>query len=421
MKFFPLFLSLTIIPTSYSAENSKGAIATTARYAGNVLRDNAGELANSASNAYQIIASPTREAASFAWGFLSDVGNGLQKSRAIANGDGVEVNAKVYALALREAERQNQDLKTLQSDRERRQRDLKRAREETTRLEKLSADYKIDANNFQQNINTSLVEIASNAQKLEAWSPEHQAKLDAFVAENKKLGEATAADGKPRVGAHVLVGMSSAWANLEDAILKTNNTALRKVFSTKFSAMKSYLASANERIQDREAKIQESMKTINELSKINENGVADSEESMRRQMVLGTLNNSVVNLINDAEFSKVRSQLAFSHFADIEKQLGAKGVKPGEVKAAYMANKEALAAQYNETPIGLYVNGQISKAMSSVCEMVANQCQEKSQPDLLRVIDATPRTTNGKIEIPPTNNTPNDGDGDDEQTSTLVK
>lgn len=421
MKLFPLIIALTLVPTSYAEENKIGSLATTARYAGHVLRDNAGELANSAAAAYQVVASPAKEVAHSAWGFLSDVGNGWQKNLAIVNGNGVELNAKVYALALREAERQNKDFKTLQSDRDKRQRDLKRAREEAIRLEKLSTDYKTDAANLQTNINATLVEIATNAQKLEAWSPEHQEKLNAFIEENKALGAATAKDGQSRSGAHALAGMSNAWASLEDAIAKTNDIALKKVFATKYAAMKSFLSGANERIQDREAKIQESMSTINELSRINENDVSDSEESMKRQMILGTLNTSVGNLINNAEFSKVRSQLAFSHFSDIEKQLSAKGVKTGEVKAAYIANQEALAAQYNETPMGIYVNGQINKAMSLVCEMVANQCKENAQTNLLKIINSAAREIPAKILTPSTDSPNTQRSDEDEETTTLVK
>ncbi|MBY0416145.1 MAG: hypothetical protein K2Q18_18375, partial [Bdellovibrionales bacterium] len=147
---------------------------------------------------------------------------------------------------------------------------------------------------------------------------------------------------------------------------------------------------------------------INELSKIDEKKVANEEESMKRQMILGTLNNSVNNLITNAEFTKVRAQLAFSHFGEFDKELAEKGVKAGDAKEAYKKNAVAIAAEYNETPFGLYVNGQIAKAMGTICDLVVNnQCKDGSNAVLFDFLNdgsrqpklKLPATTNG--EAPP--------------------
>jgi hypothetical protein len=376
---------------AHAEEGTMDAVSHSAGYAYNVTADNAGELGNGIQDIAHSIAVPAKTAAKSAWGFLSDVGNGIEKRKAISSGDGLVINTSVYSLALRQAERENLPLKMLQKDRDERQYQMKRAIEETDRLNKLAKDYKEDAGNFQKNISSSLTGIAETAKKLEGWDKAHQQKLDKLLEEHKKLGSLTAEDGKARTGSHTMVSLNETWSDLETFIKKSPDSAKKIGLDTRLKAMNSLLSGATERITNKENQIMASTAKINELSKFDEKAIAEDEKSMQRRMVLGTLNNSVNNIITQAEFSKVRSQLAFSHFSEIEKELAEKGVLAKDVKNMYKKNAIALADQYNNTPFGVYVNTQIAKALGSVCELMANQCKEGNNAALFDFLDDTSR------------------------------
>lgn len=393
-----VLLSFPVVTHSEDEEGTGSAISHATSYAADVTKDAAGNIANAMADMSHAVAVPTKEKSKSVWGFLSDVGNGFEKSRAVSNGDGVAINASVYSLALRQAERENLPLKTLQKERDERQYNLKRAQKETERLTELTKDYKDDANKFQSNISSSLVGIAESAKKMEGWDKAHQDKLDAFVAEHKKLGSLTATDGAARVGSHTMLAMNETWSDLEAFVKKSPEAAKSAGLSGRFKAMTTLLSGATERITDREQKMMAATAKLNELSRINEGSVASEEESMKRQMILGTLNNSVNNLITSADFSKVRAQLAFSHFGDIEKEMADKGVKTGDVKEQYKKNSTVLANQYNNTPFGVYVNGQIAKAMSTVCDMVNNQCKEGTNASLFDFLDDSSRINFKSVE-----------------------
>jgi hypothetical protein len=394
MKLLPLaMIAAMTVPTAFAGDDEGYMSATgyAAGYAGHVTSDVAGQVMNGAEDVGHAVAVPTKQAARSVWGFLSDIGNGMEKSKAIATGDGVNINASVYSLALRQAERDNSALNTLQKERDERQYNLKRAQEETERLKKLSSDYKEDASKFQSNINTTLVGIAEAAKKMDGWDKAHQANLDQLIEEHKKLGKLTAEDGKARIGSQTLVSMNKAWVDIEDFVKKSPDAAKAAGLDTRMKSMSSLLSGATDRMQEKEKQMMAATAKINELSKIDEKKVADDEASMKRQMILGTLNNSVNNLITSAEFSKVRSQLAFSHFKDIEASMAEKGVKAGDVKNLYKKNINTLASQYNNTPFGLYVNSQIAKAMGSVCELVNNQCKDGTNSALFDFLDDSSR------------------------------
>jgi hypothetical protein len=395
MKILPIALMVMMtVPGITHAEDEEGtasAISHSASYMADITKDAAGNMAGAVADLSHAVAVPTKEKAKSIWGYLSDVGNGYEKSRAVSNGDGVAINASVYSLALRQAERENLPLKSLQKERDERLYNLKRAQKESARLVELTNDYKDDATKFQSNISTTLVGIAESAKKLEGWDKAHQEKLNAFISEHKKLGSLTATDGAARAGSHAMLAMSETWSDLESFIKKSPDSAKATGLSGRLKAMSTLLSGATERIADREQKMLATTAKINELSKINESNVANEEESMKRQMILGSLNNSVNNLITSADFSKVRSQLAFSHFGEIEKEMEAKGVKAGDVKEQYKKNSTALASQYNNTPFGVYVNGQIAKAMGSVCDVVNNQCKEGTNASLFDFLDDSSR------------------------------
>jgi hypothetical protein len=396
-------LTAPAITCAQEDEGTMSAAAYAATYAGHVTRDAAGNVVNAVADLGHNIAVPVKEKSKSVWGFLSDIGNKFEKSRAISSGDGVEINSKVYALALRQAERDNTPLTTLKKEREERQYNLKRALDETNRLTDLAKDYKEDAGKFQANIETTMVGIAESAKKLQGWDKAHQAKLEAFVSEHKKLGSLTADDGSARVGSHAVIAMNETWSELEDFIRKSPESARSAGLNTRMSAMSSLLQGAGERISDREQKIMAITAKINELSKIDESK-ANDEESMKRQMILGTLNNSVNNLIMSADFSKARSQMAFAHFKDIEASMKDKGVKSGDVKDTYKKNSAVLASQYNNTPFGVYVNGQIAKAMGSVCDIVNNQCKEGTNSSLFDFLDDSSRSNYKSIIPVPSDN-----------------
>ncbi|MGZ3787807.1 MAG: hypothetical protein ACXVLQ_04750 [Bacteriovorax sp.] len=392
MKLLPIAIAIAAVtPMARAEEDTLSAASHAVEYAAHVTEDKAGEFSNGVEDVGHAIAVPTKEAAHSAWGFLQDVGDGIEKNRAISSGDGLAINTSVYSLALRQAEKENTPLTTLQKERDERQYRLKRAQEETDRLNGIAKDYKEDAKNFQSNISSTLTGIAKAAKKLEGWDKAHQAKLDKFLEEHKKLGSLTAEDGNARMGDHTILSLNEAWVDLEDAIKKSPTSAKKLGLDGRLKAMDSLLSGATARIQEKENQIMESTAKINELSKVDEKQVANDEASMKRQMILGTLNNSVNNLINQAEFSKARSQLAFSHFGEIERELASSGVQSGDVKNQYKKNANALAAQYNNTPIGVYVNSQISKAMSSVCELVNNQCKDGMNASLFDFLDDTSR------------------------------
>lgn len=395
MKFTP-FLFLLILPNTYAKEGTWTATKYGAAYAGTVIADNAGEAMGAVQDAAHAAYVPTREAAGSAWGYVLDVKDGMVKRSAISNGDGVAINASVYAMSLRQAERENKDLKQLQKDREKRQYDLKRATEETERLQKLATEYVDLASKFQSNISETLNGIAESAQKLEGFDKAHQDRLQQILDQHKKLGALTAEDGKSRVGQQALVSMKEALVDLEDFARKSPEAAAKAGLTMRLAAMSSMLEGAQERFTEKEDQIEKAQKKINELSAVDESKVALTEQDMQRNMILGSLNNSVSNLITNGEFSRVRSQLAFSHFNEIEKEMKEKGVKAGDVKKAYKDHMKELADQYNNTPLGVFVNGQIAKAMGTVCEFVNNQCKDGTNNQLFDFLDDTSR---GKFKI----------------------
>jgi hypothetical protein len=393
MKLLPLAIVLVVMaPMAHTEEGYVDAAADAASYGGTIIKETAGDVGNTLEDAGHSFAGTTGKAAEAVGGFFSDVGDGFEKNRAIASGDGVSLNASVYSLALRQAGKDNLPLKTLQDGRDDRQYKLKRALEETDRLKGLASDYKTDASNFQSNIADTLKGIAKDAKKLKGWDKAHQVKLDKLLEEHKKLGSLTAADGSARVGSHTMVSFKEAWVDLEDAIRKSPTSASKAGLGLRLGAMSSLLSGATERIQGKENEIMATTAKINEYSKVDEKSEANDEASMKRQMILGTLNNSVNNLINQAEFSKARSQLAFSHFGEIEKALNGKGLQAGDVKNQYKKNINALTTQYNNTPIGVYINSQISKAMGSVCDLVNNQCKEGLNASIFNYLDDSGRT-----------------------------
>ena len=395
MKILPAAMLMVLaIPTVTMAqeEGTMSALGHAAGYTATIAKDTAGNMSNALADMGQAVAAPVKEKSKSIWGYLSDVGNGIEKSRAVSNGDGVAINASVYSIALRQAERENTTLKTLQKDREVRQSALQRAQKESQRLADLSKEYKEDAGKFQSNVMTTLVGIADSAKKMEGWDKAQQAKLDAFVSEHKKLGSLTAEDGAARLGTHAMLKMNETWSELETFMKKSPEAAKSAGLTTRLKAMSTLMVGASDRIAEKEQQILATTAKLNELSKVNESSVADDEAYMKRQMILGTLNNSVNNLINSADYSKVRSQLAFAHFSDVEKEMESKGVKAGDVKEQYKKNSTALAAQYNNTPFGVYVNGQIAKAMGSVCDLVSNQCKEGTNSSLFDFLDDSSRS-----------------------------
>ncbi len=381
MKFIPLVLVLATVSFPILADEERGygdAIGSAASYSGTIVKDNVGGA----------VVKPTKSFLQTIWGYVSDAGNGLEKQKALMSGDGVAINASVYSLALRDAERKNEPLKK-----------MKQLQEESKRLEGLARDYQKDASNFGNNIGATLQDIAQTAKKLEGWDQKKQEKLAALLAEHKKLGEKTASDGDPRIASQTIVSLSETFAELETAIMKSPDKAQSIGLGGRLGAMKSLLAGASARLSEKESQIMAATKTLNDLER--ENGA--TPEEMQRKMVLGTLNNAVNNLITQAEFSKNRAQLAFSHFSEIEKELAEKGVKAGDVKKFYRDDKnlKALTDSYNDTPMGVYVNSQISKAMGSVCELVNNQCKDGTNSDLFKFLDDSSRQIyKDKVSVP---------------------
>ncbi|NOT80599.1 MAG: hypothetical protein HOP07_16550 [Bacteriovoracaceae bacterium] len=409
MKFLPIVLILSTISAPVFSQEGYGTAAHSAlKYSGNIISDNAGDISNSVQDATRAVAKPTKSFLASIWGYISDAGNGIEKQKALATGDGVAINASVYSLALREAERKNEPLNQLKSKRDDTQYALKRSQDEAKRLEELAKAYKEDANNFGRNINTTLQEIASTATRLEGWDKQKQVKLSKLLDEHKKLGEETAKDGDARHASHTLTSLSETFAELETAVLKSPDQAQSIGLGGRLGAMKSLLQGAATRMGEKETQMLQSTRRLNELAQIDDKALAASQEDMQRKMVLGTLNNAVNNLITQAEYSKNRAQIAFSHFDDIEKELGVKGVKPGDLKKHYRDDKNLLALTntYNNSPIGVYVNSQISKALGSVCELVNNQCKDGTNTNLFNFLDDSSRSifkdrliTPGSIEV----------------------
>ena len=384
-----MFVLLAGLSTSaWSGEEGYGsAIGSAASYSGTIIKDNVGEAVK-----------PTKGFLQSVWGYLADAGNGIEKQKALMSGDGVAINASVYSLALREAERRNEPLKK-----------MKQSQEEAKRLEGLARDYQEDARNFGSNISATLEELAQTAKKLDGWDKKKQDKLASLLQEHKKLGEQTATDGKARMGSHTIVSLSETFAELETAIMSSPDKAQSLGLSGRLGSMKSLLDGARTRLSTKEEQIMAATRTLNELEK--EFGAGPEE--MQRRMVLGTLNNAVNNLITQAEFSKNRAQLAFSHFSDIEKELASKGIKGGDVKKYYRDDKnlKALTDSYNDTPMGVYVNSQISKAMGSVCELVNNQCKDGTNANLFNFLDDSGRSIFKDRITTPTDDSATSADG----------
>lgn len=405
MKLLPLTLAIIgMTTTGHCEEGYLSAAGSAIGYGWDVTKENAGDLANGLQDAGHVVAVPTKEVSKSVWGYVSDWFTGGSKKINEITGDGVGINADVFTLALREAQRENTKLNILQKEREERQYRLKRTIDESERLKGLSTDYKTDAANFQKNMVATVTDIANVAKKLEGWDEKHQANLKKLLDEHKDLGTLTSKDGEARIGSHVLISMREALTDLEDAIKKSPDSARKLGLDGRMGAMKSLFEGATVRIQEKEGEIANTMAKINKLSSVDEGKVANEEAYLKRMMILGTLNNSVNNLITQSEFSKNRSHLAFSHFSEIENDLKDKKIQAGDVKNAYKKNGVALASQYNNTPIGVYVNNQIAKAMGSVCELVNNQCKEGVNASLFDFLDDSSRTN---YKIPTSAPTPN--------------
>ncbi len=399
VKIIPLVLVLATIsfPTFASAGEDEGYMSATGyagSYTGTVIQDNAGEAVNSVAGATRAVVKPTKSFLQTIWGYLSDAGNGIEKQKALVTGDAVAINASVYSMALRDAERKNEPLKKMKASKEERDESRELSIKEAKRLEDLARDYQLDATNFGKSISATLSDIAENATKLKGWDKKKQDKLAVLLAEHKKLGEATALDGKARIASHTTTSLAEMFAELETAVMSSPDQASSIGLSGRMGSMKSLLAGATKRLSDKEEQMLKVTRTLNELAQVDEKKLAATQEDMQRKMVLGTLNNAVNNLITQAEYSKNRAQLAFSHFADIEKELGVKGIKAGDLKKHYRDDKnlKALTDSYNDSPIGVYVNSQISKAMGSVCELVNNQCKDGTNSNLFNFLDDSGRT-----------------------------
>jgi chromosome segregation ATPase len=327
------------------------------------------------------ITRPIKSFSETIWGFIADTKDKMGMRAAEMTGDAVSISASNYSLALREAERKNEPLKKLKS-----------SQEEAKQLEDLAGEYKKDIEKFEKDIDATLQLVAQDAKAIKGRDQKKQEKLEKLLAERKKLGQKTAIDGDPRHGGHVLLSLSETFSELEMDIMNVPDRAKSIALGKRLEKMKTLLEGATVNLSETQKKMLVVTNRINELAK-DENGLPTTPEVMQRRMILGTLNNSVSNLITQAEFSKNRAQLAFSHFADLEKELASKGVKAGDVKKYYRDEKnlKALTDSYNDTPIGVYINSQISKAMGSVCELVNNQCKDGTNSNLFNFLDDSGR------------------------------
>ncbi|MBY0414055.1 MAG: hypothetical protein K2Q18_07810, partial [Bdellovibrionales bacterium] len=341
MKILPLAVLVALsVPNVILAEDGdepNGAIVTNVNYAKTVAKDNYKAAMNSLQDLGHKVYTKTAGFFDALGDSVSDVTDSFQTSRAISNGDGVEINARVYSLALRKAENAEGGVKQLKKDQQEREYSLKQAKKEVDGLADLSKDYKKVATDSAYNVGDALVGIAEQTQKLKGWDEAHQKKMDEFVKQHKELGKLTAEDGAGRVGEQMLLSMKESWTSLGDFIKKSPDAAKAAGLEVKFNNMSSVLVKSITRMTEKEGQILTSMGKINTLSKAIEAGAID-EESLQRQTILGTLNNSVNNLITSAEFSKARSQLAFSKFSEIEDSMKKKGVKAGDAKEAYKKN-----------------------------------------------------------------------------------
>lgn len=393
-KILPLAILVAISIPNVHAEDATEDTLTAGKhatgYAGLVIRDSANDLSNKVKSLARPVGDAILEGADVAGGFLSDLYEGGSKKYAISAGDGVTINARVYSLALRDAVKKNSELKMVESTRKEVKRNLEDAIKETDELKSYGEEYKDYAVKFQKNASGAVLDLVESTRKLAVKDKALQEKLDQFIADHKKIGSLTAEDGNARIGSHTLVSMNETLAQIKGFIERTPEAANSEVLKGRFNAMTSLLANATKNINDKEQKIATSIGKINFYSQFDDKRMAEDEEALKRQIILGTLNNSVNNLITNAEFSKVRSQLAFAHFNEIEKEM--KGVKAGDVKDQYKKNIGALSSQYNNTPFGVYVNSQIAKAMGSVCELVNNQCKEGTNASLFDFLDDTNRS-----------------------------
>ena len=246
MKLIPIVLALTIFsPIGFGAD---------------VLSEVSGSSDGGESESGTV---PTERTAKSTWGFLSDIGNGFEKRRAIMAGDGVAVSASVYAMALRQAERDNKDLKKLEKDRKEQEIKSKRVLEESARLAKVGKEYEEDAVKLQSNVSAALSEIAQTAVNLPGWTPAHQENLNKLLAENNKLGALKSSDGNDRIGTHALLSLKTAWVDLESFIKKNPDAAKKIGLDGKLKTMSSLLSGASQKIEEKEKSVCISTELVN--------------------------------------------------------------------------------------------------------------------------------------------------------------
>lgn len=395
------FLLLIMLPTVSFAQGELGMDGEDARaqdvkkahgnYNATVLRQAGGDFLNAADDAaYNYLYKPGREVARNVGGFFSDVIDGSAKRMAVANGDAVSVNANAYLLTLRKEERENQELNKTASALEEQSRVYKKSEKEVERLKSLAEEYKVNAKEFQQNLGGAVKDLAETTQKIEGLSAAQKDQIAGFLKAHQELGKETAKSGDPKYLDHFAVSMSEMLSTLGTAVKGSQLGAQKKTLEGRIERMRDYMQSAATKFKQKELEITDATEKVNssrsQLAKL-----STDEQQLRREQVLSSLNNSVVGIINNAEFSKIRSQLAFAHFDDIAKELKDKGLNSKDVKKAYKERLSDITKQYNETPIGLYVNGQISKAMGSVCDLVANQCKDAADNKFFDFMDDSSR------------------------------
>ena len=113
-----------------------------------------------------------------------------------------------------------------------------------------------------------------------------------------------------------------------------------------------------------------------------EETVASPDEKSKLAMM-----NAISNFLTNAEFAKMRADMAMTNFNDIDAALEKQGLKDAKSKDNFADQSDKIIEQYNNTPMGLYVTKQIARAMSGVCELVANQCKDGTSSDLFKFLN----------------------------------
>jgi len=315
--------------------------------------------------------------------------------------DPVKLAGALYSQELRAAKKANPEADKSADARVKRKQDYDELQRLSKILDTSMGKYDDILNKSKTDSDLTLTQVFNQANSMKISDQASKEALKKAADDHAKLGALTAKDSDPRTFSQLSVSMKSNLQRFGAWLSSIPESAEKTILEKKLKLALSNASDSQEKLDALNTEILGVTNKMGQIENFDEKGALDNEFNLRRAMALSSLQNSVSNLVTHNDYKKSRLQLAFANFSDMEKEMMGKGVLAGDVKATYKNNIKKIAEQYNNTPIGLYVNDQIAKAISSVCDLVQNQCAEGSRGRVFDFLNDTSRDILKKNEVTP--------------------